>query len=166
MIELNVYSVLYSLLSRHRVVLLKEARGEHFLPIWIGMSESEAIAIRLQGTVVPRPLTHDLLANVITELGGVVQYVVISDLIDNTFYAKIAIEHDGELRLVDSRTSDAIALAIRTSVPIYAEESVVERAGIVNSPEIRTNVVAEADEEGLDVFRDFIDNLDLDDLGD
>ena len=107
MIELNVYSVLYSLLSRHRVVLLKEARGEHFLPIWIGMSESEAIAIRLQGTVVPRPLTHDLLANVITELGGVVQYVVISDLIDNTFYAKIAIEHDGELRLVDSRTSDA-----------------------------------------------------------
>ncbi len=166
MIELNVYSVLYSLLSRHRVVLLKEARGEHYLPIWIGMSESEAIAIRLQGTVVPRPLTHDLLANVIAELGGVVQYVVVSDLIDNTFYAKIAIEHDGDLRLVDSRTSDAIALAIRTSVPIYAEESVVERAGIVSSPEIRTNVVAEADEEGLDVFRDFIDNLDLDDLGD
>jgi len=165
-IELNVYSVLYSLLSRHRVVLLKEARGEHYLPIWIGMSESEAIAIRLQGTVVPRPLTHDLLANVIAELGGVVQYVVVSDLIDNTFYAKIAIEHDGDLRLVDSRTSDAIALAIRTSVPIYAEESVVERAGIVSSPEIRTNVVAEADEEGLDVFRDFIDNLDLDDLGD
>ena len=166
MIELNVYSVLYSLLSRHRVVLLKEARGEHYLPIWIGMSESEAIAIRLQGTVVPRPLTHDLLANVIAEMGGVVQYVVVSDLIDNTFYAKIAIEHDGDLRLVDSRTSDAIALAIRTSVPIYAEESVVERAGIVNSPEIRTNVVTEADEEGLDIFRDFIDNLDLDDLGD
>jgi len=165
-IELNVYSVLYSLLSRHRVVLLKEARGEHYLPIWIGMSESEPIAIRLQGTVVPRPLTHDLLANVIAELGGVVQYVVVSDLIDNRFYAKIAIEHDGDLRLVDSRTSDAIALAIRTSVPIYAEESVVERAGIVSAPEIRTNVVAEADEEGLDVFRDFIDNLDLDDLGD
>jgi len=165
-IELNVYSVLYSLLSRHRVVLLKEARGEHYLPIWIGMSESEAIAIRLQGTVVPRPLTHDLLANVIAELGGVVQYVVVCALIDISFYAKIAIEHAGDLRLVDSRTSAAIALAIRTSVPIYAEESVVERAGIVSAPEIRTNVVAEADEEGLDVFRDFIDNLDLDDLGD
>lgn len=164
MIELNVYSMLYSLLSRHRVVLLKESEGERYLPIWIGMFESEAIAMRLQGTAVPRPLTHDLLANVVTEMGGVIQYVVINDLNDSTFYARLAIEHGGELQLVDSRPSDAIALAVRTSVPIYVEESVMDKAGIVTSPEIRTSSATKPDQ--LDVFRDFLDTLDLKDLGD
>jgi uncharacterized protein len=163
-IELNVYSMLYSLLSRHRVVLLKESEGERYLPIWIGMFESEAIAMRLQGTAVPRPLTHDLLANVVTEMGGVIQYVVINDLNDSTFYARLAIEHGGELQLVDSRPSDAIALAVRTSVPIYVEESVMDKAGIVTSPEIRTSSATKPDQ--LDVFRDFLDTLDLKDLGD
>ena len=164
MIELNVYSMLYSLLSRHRVVLLKESEGERYLPIWIGMFESEAIAMRLQGTAVPRPLTHDLLANVVTEMGGVIQYVVINDLNDSTFYARLAIERGGELQLVDSRPSDAIALAVRTSVPIYVEESVMDKAGIVTSPEIRTISATKPDQ--LDVFRDFLDTLDLKDLGD
>jgi hypothetical protein len=156
--------MLYSLLSRHRVVLLKESEGERYLPIWIGMFESEAIAMRLQGTAVPRPLTHDLLANVVTEMGGVIQYVVINDLNDSTFYARLAIEHGGELQLVDSRPSDAIALAVRTSVPIYVEESVMDKAGIVTSPEIRTSSATKPDQ--LDVFRDFLDTLDLKDLGD
>ncbi len=164
MIELSVYSVLYSLLSRYRIVLLKEKHGERFLPIWIGMFESEAIAMRLQGTVVPRPLTHDLLANVIAELGGEIQYIVINDLNDSTFFARIAIERDGELRLVDSRPSDAIALAVRTAVPIYVEESVMDKAGIVSSPDIRSE--PPTGQEDLDVFRDFVDSLDLDDLGD
>lgn len=164
MIELNVYSMLYSLLSRHRVVLLKESEGERYLPIWIGMFESEAIAMRLQGTAVPRPLTHDLLVNVVTEMGGVIQYVVINDLNDSTFYARLAIERGGELQLVDSRPSDAIALAVRTSVPIYVEESVMDKAGIVTSPEIRTISPTKPDQ--LDVFRDFLDTLDLKDLGD
>jgi bifunctional DNase/RNase len=163
-IELSVYSVLYSLLSRYRIVLLKEKHGERFLPIWIGMFESEAIAMRLQGTVVPRPLTHDLLANVIAELGGDIQYIVINDLNDSTFFARIAIERDGELRLVDSRPSDAIALAVRTAVPIYVEESVMDKAGIVSSPDIRSE--PPSSKEDLDVFRDFVDSLDLDDLGD
>jgi uncharacterized protein len=163
-IELSVYSVLYSLLSRHRVVLLKETQGERYLPIWIGQNESEAIAMRLQGATVPRPLTHDLLANVITELGGAIQYVVVNDLNDGTFYARLAIEHGGELQLVDSRPSDAIALAVRTSVPIYIEESVMEKASIVVSPEIRISTAATKDQ--LDVFRDFVDTLDIDDLGD
>jgi bifunctional DNase/RNase len=156
--------MLYSLLSRHRVVLLKEADGERYLPIWIGPYESEAITMRLQGTTVPRPLTHDLLGNVIAELDGTVRYVVVNDLHNNTFYAKIAIERDGETQLVDSRPSDAMALAVRVSVPIYAEESVMEKAGIVTSPELRTS--AAPPEEELDVFRDFVDTLDLDDLGD
>lgn len=163
MIELSVYSVLYSLLSRYRVVLLKELQGERYLPIWIGQYESEAIAMRLQGTSVPRPLTHDLLLNVIVELEGMIQHILINDLNDSTFYARIAIEHGGELQFVDSRPSDAIALAVRASVPIYVEESVLEKAGIVPSPEIRLGATSEEDK--LDVFRDFVDTLDLDDLG-
>lgn len=164
MIELSVYSVLYSLLSRHRVVLLKENEGERFLPIWVGMFESEAIAMRLQGAAVPRPLTHDLLANMVTELGGTLQYIVVNDLSESTFYARIAVERDGETQLVDSRPSDAIALALRAQIPIYAEDGVMEKAGIVSSPEVRTEVAGKEDE--LDVFRDFVDTLDLDDLGD
>lgn len=164
MIELSVHAILYSLLSRHRIVLLKETQSERYLPIWIGQGEADAIAMPLQRSSVLRPLTHDLLASVIAELGGDVQYIVVNDLNDNTFYARIAIERDGELQLVDSRPSDAIALAVRTSVPIYAEESVVEKAGIVSSPDIRPATSDEAD--GLDVFRDFVDTLDLDELGD
>ena len=164
MIDVKIHAVLYSLLSKHRVVLLKEAVGERFLPIWIGMYEADAIALRLQGNVVPRPQTHDLLANLIRELDGRVQYVVVNDLRDNTFFARVAIEHNEGLQLVDSRPSDAIALAVRAMVPIYADESVLDKAGIVPSPGIALESV-QGDEE-LDVFRDFVDTLDLDELGD
>ena len=165
MIELNVYSILYSLLSRHRIVLLKEADGERFLPIWIGTNEAEAIAMRLQGAEVPRPLTHDLLLNVILQLGGTIEYIVINDLRSNTFHARIAVQIDGAQQLIDSRSSDAIALAVRASVPIYAERNVMDKAGIVVSPEIRERTAQETEDE-LDVFRDFVDSLDLDGLGD
>jgi len=161
MIELNVYAVLYSLLSRHRIVLLKEVLGERYLPVWIGQNESEAIAMRLQGAVVPRPLTHDLLASVIAELGGDVQYVLINDLQNSIFYARLAIQHDGALQMIDSRPSDAIALAVRVDAPIYVAEEVLDKAGITPSPDIRHEGGGEDD---LDVFRDFVDNLDLGDL--
>ncbi len=160
---MSVHAVLYSLLSRHRIVLLKENDGNRYLPIWIGSNEAEAIAMRLQGGTVPRPLTHDLLANMISELGGEVQHIVVNDLRNNTFYAKIAIEQAKKPNLVDSRPSDAIALAVRIDVPIYAEEGVMEKAGIVPSPDIRKEIEGAAGED-LDVFRDFVDGLDLDDL--
>lgn len=159
MIELEVYSVLYSLLSRHRIVLLKERQGERYLPIWIGQHESEAIAMQLQGAVVPRPMTHDLLNATITELGGRLLYIVVTDLINGTFYANLAIEQDGKLLLIDSRPSDAIALAVRADVAIYAESQVLEKAGILPSPDIRSTSESEDD---LDVFRDFIEKLDFD----
>jgi bifunctional DNase/RNase len=162
-IELSVYSVLYSLLARHRVVLLKEVDGERFLPIWIGQYESEAIAMRLQGASVPRPLTHDLLVNVVNEMGGTIRYVIVNDLNNNTFFARIAVEHNEDTQLVDSRPSDAIALAVRAEVPIYADETIMDKASIVSSPELRISKPEE--EEDLDVFRDFLDTLDLDDLG-
>lgn len=164
MIELQVYSVLYSLLSRHRIVLLKEAEGSRYLPIWIGQHEAEAIAMRLQGTRLPRPLTHDLLKNVIGELGGELQYIVVDDLRSGTFYAKLAIQQNGRGQMTDSRPSDAIALAVRADVPIYAEAAVLEEAGIEPAPDIRSDIGG--DSEDLDVFRNFVDNLDLDDLED
>lgn len=163
MIELNVYAVLYSLLSRHRVVLLKEALGERYLPVWIGQNEAEAIAMRLQGATVPRPLTHDLLAQLITEMGGALQHVLINDLSNSVFFARLAIRQQGELRLIDSRPSDAIALAVRAQAPIYVDEGVMDRAGILPSSDIR--MAAPDTSDDLNVFRDFVDTLDLDDLG-
>jgi uncharacterized protein len=162
MIELSVYAVLYSLLSRYRVVLLKEIREERYLPIWIGMNESEAIAIKLQGAQVPRPMTHDLLNNVIGELEGTLQYIVVNDLTEHTFFARLAVERNGDLVLIDSRPSDAIALAVRASVPIYAEESVMDKAGIYPSPEIR-EAKLESEDESLGVFRDLLDSIDSED---
>ena len=154
---MEVHAVLYSLLSHHRIVLLKEADGERFLPIWIGQHVSEAIAIKLQGASTPRPLTHDLLLNVVNELGGNTRYVIVNELNDGTFYARIAIERDGQVQLIDSRSSDAIALAVRASAPIYADESVMEKAGILPSPEIRSQPPKAEDD--LEVFRDFVEHL-------
>jgi len=164
MIELKVHSVLYSLLSRHRVIVLREVSGERFLPIFIGTAESESIALRLQGARMARPLTHDLLVNVIAEMGGVLEYVLITELSDNTYYARLAVRQGGQVLMIDSRSSDAIAVALRASAPIYAEELVMDAAGIVESPALAVGNAAR--EDGLDVYRDFVDSLDLDDLED
>jgi hypothetical protein len=160
--RVEVYSVLYSLLNRHRIVLLKESEGPRFLPIWIGHHESEAIAMHLQGVAPPRPLTHDLLNTVITELGAVVEYVVVTDLNQGVFRADVALRRDGKQQLLDLRPSDAIALALRSQAPIYCQEAVLDEAGILPSPDIRTT---EHPVDGLDVFRDLFESLDLDDLG-
>ncbi len=164
MIELKVYSVLYSLLSRHRVIVLREADGERYLPIFIGTAESESIALKLQGARVARPLTHDLLVNVIAEMGGVLEYVLVTELSDNTYYARLAVNKGGQMLMIDSRSSDAIAVALRASAPIYADEAVMDSAGIVESPQLAEGATPK--EDGLDVFRDFVDSLDLDGLED
>lgn len=160
MIEVKVDSIRASLMSEHRVVILKDLEDERFLPIWIGRYEAEAIAIRLQNIDVPRPLTHDLLNNTIGELGGEIAYILVNDLRNDTFYAKITVSLNGRTVEIDSRPSDAIALAVRAGATIYVEEDVMARAGIV--PE--ADVTEGADEDELSAFRDFIDTLDLDDL--
>jgi bifunctional DNase/RNase len=160
MIEVKVDSIRASLMSEHRVVVLKDLEAERFLPIWIGRYEAEAIAIRLQNIDVPRPLTHDLLHNTIGELGGEIAHILVNDLRNDTFYAKISVSMNGETVEIDSRPSDAIALAVRCGATIYVEEDVMARAGIV--PE--EDVTEGADEDELSAFRDFIDTLDLDDL--
>jgi bifunctional DNase/RNase len=160
MIEVKVDSIRASLMSEHRVVILKDLNAERYLPIWIGPYEAEAIALRLQNREVARPLTHDLLNNVIAELGGEVSHIAVTALRNDTFYSLITVSLNGGRLEIDSRPSDAIALAVRANVPIFVDEDVMAEAGIVPERE----VAEDTEDEALSAFRDFIDALDLDDL--
>ncbi|MBX3053204.1 MAG: bifunctional nuclease family protein [Caldilineaceae bacterium] len=175
MIEVLIDSVRVSLMSQHRIVVLREEGGVRYLPIWIGPFEADAITIQLQGIEVSRPMTHDLLRELIETLEGEVSHVIISDLQNDTFFAKIVLEVRGGTVEIDSRPSDAVALAVRMDAPIYVADDVMERAGM--EPEEELSLVDEdedgpvgqgiavAEDEDLDVFRDFIEGLDIDNLG-
>lgn len=160
MIEVHVESIRVSLMSDHRLVVLKETQGDRYLPIWIGQCEAEAIAIRLREVETPRPMTHDLLKNAITELGGEITHIVVSDLHNDTFFARIAVSVNRKTIEIDSRPSDAVALAVRAGVPIFVEEAVMNSAGIVPEEDLGEH----EESEELSAFRDFVNNLDLDDL--
>lgn len=161
MIETTIESIRVSLVTQHRVVILKEVDAERYLPIWIGPHEADAIALELQQVTVTRPLTHDLLRSVITELGATVTQIVVSDLKDDTFYARVIMDVGGRHAEVDSRPSDAIALAVRVKVPIFVEDSVMDKAGVSLDGE----GTGEGDEDKLSLFREFVNGLDMDDLG-
>ncbi len=177
MLELTIDSIRVSPMNYQRVVILKEKDSDRYLPIWIGPAEADAIAVKLQDLTVPRPLTHDLLRTIIDDLGGSVQHILVSDLQKDTFYAKIVIQVNGDVREVDSRPSDAMALAVRTQVPIFADESVMEKAGILLDKETGKPIAPEATTEGeapevkeeelrrMSAFTDFINDLDLEDFG-
>lgn len=175
MVELTIESIRVSLMNYQRVVILKEKDADRYLPIWIGPAEADAIAVRLQDVQVARPLTHDLLRSVITELGGTVEYVLVNDLSNDTFFARIMLQVDGRSMPIDSRPSDAIALAVRAQVPIFADESVLEKAGVRLDEEGQLNGITGAIEttgevspeelEKLSPFRDVIEGLDLEDFG-
>lgn len=166
MIEVHIDSIRVSLMSQLRVVILKDNKTGRYLPIFIGPFEAEAIAVKLQKVDVERPLTHDLLKSVITELGGHVRHIVVNDLRNDTFFARIVVERDGHTQEIDSRPSDAIALAVRLDVPIYVEESVMDRAAIFPDEDVDSEEAAEKAEsdESLGIFKDFVELLDLDDL--
>lgn len=159
MIEVKIAGIQVSLMSQHRVVLLKELGSERYLPIWIGPYEAESLSIELQQVTVARPLTHDLLRNVIEAMGGVVQYIVVSELRDDTFYARIVISLNGRAIEVDSRPSDAMNLAVRARAPIYVAEEVMDAAGVV--PEQDMGEEGEREESAFD---EFLRGLNLDDL--
>jgi len=127
MIEVKVMKVAIDVNSKMPVIVLKEKKGEKTLPIWIGLFEAQAIALAMENVKPPRPLTHDLAKSLIEKLHGKVDKVVITDLINNTFYARILIRRNGENLQVDSRPSDAIALAIRLKVPIFIDETVLNK---------------------------------------
>jgi uncharacterized protein len=174
MVEMTVESVRINLTTQQRVVILKATKQERYLFIWIAQAEAYAIAVELQGTTSPRPLTHDLLKNVIGELGATIISIVISDLIDEIFYARLVLDVSGRHVEIDSRPSDAIALAVRSKTPIYVDENVLERAGVTleqneepqkSSSSEEASGEAEAD-DNLDAYRDFINSLDvLDEFG-
>ncbi|HYK83830.1 MAG TPA: bifunctional nuclease family protein [Ktedonobacteraceae bacterium] len=173
MIEMTVESVRINLATQQRVVILKATRQERYLFIWIAHAEAYAIAVELQGTTSPRPLTHDLLKNVIGELGASLESIVISDLIEDIFYARLVLDVAGRHVEVDARPSDAIALAVRAKTSIFVEDSVLDRAGVVLETEEQSLSKAEQRKEkkesaqdNLDAYRDFINSLDvLDEFG-
>jgi len=181
MIKVAIDSIRVSLMNYQRVVILKEKMADRYLPIWIGHAEADAIAIKLQGVTVSRPLTHDLLRSVIETLGATINYVVVNDLKNDNFFAKINLRVDGHEIEVDSRPSDALALIVRVGdpddLPIYVEESVMDKAGILLDKETGKPLFEDGeriDKEGkkisdeelknLSAFKDFIDTIDWDDF--
>ena len=155
MIELSLVGVRVELPSNQPIVLLKEAGGDRYLPIWIGAVEATAIAFALQGIETPRPMTHDLMRDILTESQIDVERIVISDLVDQTFYATIRMNSNGKSVEVSSRPSDAIALAVRLSTPIFAAEEVLDQAGI----ELRDD-----EETEVEKFREFLDQVSPEDF--
>ncbi len=172
MVEVAIDSIRVSLMSQHRIIVLKDATSERFLPIWIGPYEAEAITVSLQGIEVARPLTHDLLRNVINALGAEILRVAITELKDDVFYAHIVILMNDQEIEIDSRPSDAIALAVRVHVPIFVNEAVMQDAASVPEKDINSEEMEEKNKEvpakdadnRLDIFKDFVDTLDIDDL--
>jgi hypothetical protein len=169
MIRVTVDSIRVSLLTQHRVVVLREADSKRYLPIWIGPFEADAIAMAIQGHEPQRPLTHDLLKSLVGEMGGTVSHIFVNDIHDNTFFARIVVEQYGRNIEIDARPSDAIAHAVRTDVPIYVATTVLDQAGVffdedeqpVQEP-LNEEPDVEVTEESMSLFRDFINTLDLD----
>jgi bifunctional DNase/RNase len=171
LIEMVVESVRVHMLSSRHVVILKETGRERYLPIWIGPWEASAIAMRLQGLTPERPLTHDLFAQTLEAVDARVSRVVISDLADETFHARLIVVRDGREGEVDARPSDALALAVRVGAPIFAVPSVLDQAGLgaeggIGDDEEAGELLESTGERivdpRLDVFRDFVNSLDVD----
>jgi bifunctional DNase/RNase len=156
-IQVTVDTIRVSLKSSERVVLLRENEQERQLPIFIHATEADAIATELKSLHPARPLTHDLLKNAVSALGGNLQYVLINDLRENIFYAVLHIEQDERSIDVDARPSDSIALAVRARCPIYVADHVMDIAGVYPATEIETV----QEKQDLAVFRDFVETLDL-----
>ena len=186
LVEMQIESVRVHMLSNRHVVILKDNEGDRYLPIWIGAWEASAIAMRLQGLAAERPLTHDLFAAALDRLGVRVERVVISELSDETYHARIHLERDGVQVEVDARPSDALALAVRAEVSIYAADDVLAQAALAADPDEEVGEDdgdEDAESEGdrprrrrppiesvgdapadprLDMFRDFVNSLEVD----
>jgi uncharacterized protein len=174
MVEVVIDSIRVSLMSQQRIVILREVGADRYLPIWIGLYEAESITIALQEVEVARPLTHDLLKNIFNQLNAQIVRVEVVALQDDTFFGNIVAEVNGRSLNIDSRPSDALALAVRTHVPILVSSSVMDSAGIIPEEDLQEEdgegTVSlddiEGGEERLSIFEDFLEKLDLDDLSD
>jgi bifunctional DNase/RNase len=155
-IEMTIKGLMVDPITNTPIVLLRDKDGQRVLPIWVGMFEANAIALQIENVATPRPMTHDLLRNVIQDLRASVEKIVVSDLQENTFYALIYLIVDGDSIAVDARPSDAIALALRTKAPIFVEEKVIENAKPLD---------ATADKGDAERLHKWLESLDPDDLG-
>ena len=153
MLEMVIYGVSFDMVGKQPIVLLKTRDGNKFLPIWIGHPEAAAILMKLQGATTPRPMTHDLINDMLGELDVSCTKVAVTELKENTFYASITLQMNGREIEIDSRPSDALAPAVRTSAPIFAAESVIEESAIEFEHEV------EDTEEVVEKFKDFLDNV-------
>ena len=155
-VEMRIKGLMIDPITQMPIIILKDPNGDAVLPIWVGLFEANAIALQMEKIATPRPMTHDLLKSVLTHLDASIQKIVISDLKENTFYAVIHMVHNGDTLLVDSRPSDAIAVALRADAPIFVEEEVISRAKSVDMPQ---------DASESDRLRQWLEKLDPDDLG-
>jgi uncharacterized protein len=161
--EMTLYGVSFEPIGKQPIVLLKTADDDRYLPIWIGHSEAAAILMRLQGATPPRPMTHDLLSDVVSELQGQIVRVTVTELRENTFYARITILQDGRELEIDSRPSDAIALAVRCDAQIFAADDVIEESSIEfqADDEEQSSLVTASSLADLDPdeFREFLETV-------
>jgi len=155
-IEMTIKGLMVDPITNMPIIILRDEEGQRVLPIWVGIFEANAIALQIENIATPRPMTHDLLRNVIQDLNASVQKVVVCDLKENTFYALIYVTTGGETVAIDSRPSDAIALALRTRAPIFVEETVIDNAKTIDFGTER------ADSERL---QKWLESLDPEDLG-
>ena len=162
--EVVVYGVSFDMIGKQPIVLLKAAHSNRFLPIWIGHPEASAILARLQDSETPRPMTHDLFATALHDLGGEVVRIAVTEMRDGTFYARIVIERDSEEIELDARPSDAIALALRTKAPIFVADDVIEASAILMEDEGEEGEAAEP-EQLVEDFRRFLDDVRPEDFG-
>ncbi|HEY6771061.1 MAG TPA: bifunctional nuclease family protein [Solirubrobacterales bacterium] len=151
---MTIYGVSFDMVGKQPIVLLKTVDGNKFLPIWIGHPEAAAILMKLQGASTPRPMTHDLLSDVLDQIDAKCEKVSVTELRDNTFFASITISMNGSEMEIDSRPSDALALAVRTSAPIFAADEVIEESAIEFEGE-----EVEDTEQVVEKFKDFLDNV-------
>ncbi len=177
LVEVVIDSIRVSLMSQQRIVILREVNAERYLPIWIGVYEAESITIALQEVEVARPLTHDLIKNIFDELNARVLRVEVVALREDTFYGNIVVEVDSRILNIDSRPSDALALAVRTHVPIMVARSVMDVAGITPEKDLQSAKVegekveaipeeAEESSDRLSIFEDFLEKLEKKDQED
>jgi len=155
-IEMSIKGLMVDPITNTPIVILRDKDGQRVLPIWVGIFEANAIALQIENVTTPRPMTHDLLRNVIHDLNASVQKIVVCDLQENTFYALIYLALNGDTLMIDARPSDAIALALRTRAPIFVEESVIDNAKPFDST---------TDKPDAERLHKWLESLDPDDLG-
>ena len=153
--RMSVYGINLDLFSSSPIVILKVEDDNRYLPIWIGQPEARSILMKLQNQEFSRPLTHDLAVNLVTELGGTLERVTVTELRDSTFFATLLVEIDGRTVEVDSRPSDAIAIAVRAGAPIYAADEVIEEAAVVFEEAMEDT----PEEEVVDKFKDWMNQI-------